>query len=169
MPARRLELGGPFDPLLTLGPLVRGPYDPTFKLGAREAWRATRTDDGPATLHLEFLGAAVRAEAFGPGADRVLAALPELLGETDDRTGWLRRHPVVERLDRRFVGLRLPRTGAVFEALLPAILEQKIHGVDAQRSYGRLVRALGEPAPGPARLRLRVPPDPRRLAALPYE
>jgi 3-methyladenine DNA glycosylase/8-oxoguanine DNA glycosylase len=58
------------------------------------------------------------------------------------------------------------RSGRVFEALLPAIIEQKITSAEAQRSYRRLIGAYGEDAPGP--LGLRLAPDPARLAALPY-
>src|SRR5207237_9037101 len=72
---------------------------------------------------------------------------------------------VMER-HRHHPGLRLGRTDLVFEALLPTILEQKVPGVEAWASYARLVRALGEPAPGSAGLLL--PPSPRRLLATPY-
>jgi 3-methyladenine DNA glycosylase/8-oxoguanine DNA glycosylase len=51
------------------------------------------------------------------------------------------------------------------EALLPAVLEQKVTGAEARRSYRRIVRAFGEPAPGP--LNLLLCPEPDRLAATP--
>ena len=54
------------------------------------------------------------------------------------------------------------------EALVPTILEQKVVGIEARRSYAHLVRALGEPAPGPAGAAgMRVPPSPGTLAATP--
>jgi 3-methyladenine DNA glycosylase/8-oxoguanine DNA glycosylase len=52
------------------------------------------------------------------------------------------------------------------EALVPAVLEQKITGDEARRVYRALIRAHGEPAPGPFGLRLQ--PTAARLAALPY-
>ena len=55
---------------------------------------------------------------------------------------------------------------AVFEALLPAVLEQKVTTVEAKAGYRALVEALGEPAPGP--VRLKVPPSPQVLARTPY-
>jgi 3-methyladenine DNA glycosylase/8-oxoguanine DNA glycosylase len=73
---------------------------------------------------------------------------------------------VVAGAHRRLPGLRIGRTGAVVEALVPTVLEQKVQGIVAKRSYARLARLLGEPAPGPAPLLL--PPEPDRLAALPY-
>jgi 3-methyladenine DNA glycosylase/8-oxoguanine DNA glycosylase len=50
------------------------------------------------------------------------------------------------------------------EALLPAVVEQRVAGLEARRSWAGLVRLLGDRAPGPAELLL--PPDPARVAAL---
>ena len=47
----------------------------------------------------------------------------------------------------------------MLEALVPAILEQKVVGLDAQAAWRRLVRQHGTPAPGPGPTTLRVPPD----------
>ena len=58
------------------------------------------------------------------------------------------------------------RTGAVWEVLLPAILEQKVTGTEAWRGFRGLVRTHGEPAPGPGGLR--VPPSAAVVAGLPY-
>jgi 3-methyladenine DNA glycosylase/8-oxoguanine DNA glycosylase len=52
------------------------------------------------------------------------------------------------------------------EALVPAILEQKVTSYEAHQSFAKLVFALGEPAPGPAGLR--VAPHPSVLAEQPY-
>src|SRR5581483_1659939 len=60
--------------------------------------------------------------------------------------------------------LRIPRTAAVFEILVPTILEQKVVGIEARRSYAQLVRRHGERAPGPVRLRL--PPSAATVASL---
>ncbi|MEO8462505.1 MAG: hypothetical protein ABI555_04785 [Chloroflexota bacterium] len=68
------------------------------------------------------------------------------------------------------MGLRIGRTGAVFEALFPAILGQKVTGREAGSAYRELTRTHGEPAPGPiaAQLGLRLQPAPEVLAGLPY-
>jgi 3-methyladenine DNA glycosylase/8-oxoguanine DNA glycosylase len=63
--------------------------------------------------------------------------------------------------------MRIARTGAVAEALVPSVLEQKVTGTEARRSWRALVRRLGEPAPGPAPPGLTVPPAPDRLATTP--
>jgi 3-methyladenine DNA glycosylase/8-oxoguanine DNA glycosylase len=96
----------------------------------------------------------------------MLEGAPDLVGASDDDGGFVPRHPVLADLARRLRGLRIGRTGAVVEVLVPTILEQKVQGVAARRSYARLVRLLGEPAPGPAPLLL--PPSPAAMAALPY-
>lgn len=155
----------PIDLKLTLAPLRHGNADPTIVLSASEAWRATRTPEGPATLHLEVGEGAVRAEAWGPGAGWALETCPELIGQ-HDRHGWAPPHSVVRELHRRLRGLRVSRSSAVFEVLVPTIIEQRVSGADARRSYRRLVRRYGEPAPGPCKLSLQPTPD--TLAALPY-
>ena len=69
-------------------------------------------------------------------------------------------------LHHRFAGLRIGRTEAVFEALLPTVIEQKVIGAEARSGYGRLIRSLGDPAPGPAGMT--SPPGAARLARTPY-
>ena len=110
--------------------------------------------------------------AWGPGAERAIAAAPDILGARDDLTGWEpRAHPVVAEIDRHFPGLRMVATGAVFEAIVPTVLEQKVTSAEAHETWRRMVWAWGEPAPEPAMPqapRLRLPPAPERLAAEPY-
>ncbi|TAJ99635.1 MAG: DNA-3-methyladenine glycosylase 2 family protein [Chloroflexota bacterium] len=171
MARRTLDLEAPIDLRLVLGPLLRGRGDPTLRLNAVAAARATRTPDGPATVLVEVRGNRLEAEAWGPGADRILDGLPALLGMDDDATGFdPSLHPVVARLARRLPGLRLGRTGAILEVLVPAILEQLVTGAEASFAFRTLVRRHGEPAPGPvaAAQRLRLQPSPEALAALPY-
>lgn len=160
-------LGGPFDLALTLAPLRRGRGDPTIRLAPGRAWRATRTPAGPATLALVQGPGVVSAEAWGPGADLAIEGVPRLLG-LDAPPPTLTSHRIIDEVARRFPGLRLTRSEAVLESLVPAILEQKVTGDEARRAWRRLVMRYGEPAPGPAEWRLRVPPAPDILAALPY-
>jgi len=162
---RTITVDGPIDLRLVLGPFRRGRLDPTMRIGADGAWRATRTPEGPATTHVCMSDGAIRVTAWGPGATWALDAAPALVGADDTNRGFAPRDPVVGDLQRRFPGLRIGRTGAVVEALVPSVLEQKVVGLEARRSYARLVRALGEPAPGPAGLRL--PPAPGVLVATP--
>jgi 3-methyladenine DNA glycosylase/8-oxoguanine DNA glycosylase len=46
----------------------------------------------------------------------------------------------------------------VLEALIPAVIEQRVAGKDAFAAWRRLVTKFGSPAPGPAPARMRVPP-----------
>ena len=156
---------------VVLGPHLRGPGDPTGRLATRSAIRATRTPDGPATLLVELRGPTVEAEAWGPGADRVLDELAALLGLLDDPGGFdPSTHPVIADLARRRPHLRIGWTNNVFEALFPAILEQKVTGMEASGAFRALIRKHGEPAPGPIATaqRLRLQPVPELLASLPY-
>lgn len=60
---------------------------------------------------------------------------------------------------QRMPHLRLGRTGRVLEALIPAVIEQRVPGADAFRAWRLLVTKFGTPAPGPAPDRMRVPPS----------
>jgi hypothetical protein len=158
----------PVDLALTLWPLRRGWGDPTIRAELDGSWwRATRTSGGPATTRFEPDGGGILVEAWGPGADRALDEAPALLGGGDVLEGFDPPRGIVRELHRRMPGLRITRSGAVLEALVPSILEQKVAGKLARASYRSLVLAEGEPAPGPARLRL--PPSAGRLAAMRYD
>ena len=165
--ARTLPLARPLHLGRTLGPVRRGRGDPAMVLADGECWRATRTPAGPATLHLRVAAGRLEARAWGPGGPWVLDHAGDLVGEGDDDGGFRPRHDVVRDLHIRLRGLRIARTGAVAEALVPTILEQKVTGAEARRSWRELVRGLGEPAPGPAPEGLTLPPAPERLAATP--
>ena len=163
----RLALRGPLDVGTTLGPLVHGRGDRTIRLARNEAWLAMRIGEGVATLHLALDGSsALTLEAWGDAAEAAIEGAADLVGEADEPGRLHAVHPVVRDLQRRNPGLRLPRTRRPFAALLPAILEQKVTGTEAFRSYAALLRRHGEAAPGPAQLLL--PPSGRTLAALPY-
>jgi 3-methyladenine DNA glycosylase/8-oxoguanine DNA glycosylase len=145
----------------------RGSGDPAFRIEPSGAvWVATRRSGGAATLFLQPVDGGVRVRAWGPGAAQAIGEAPAFLGTDDDPAALVPVHPAVAEGVRRGRGLRIGRSGAVFEALVPAILEQKITGEEARRTYRALVRAYGEDAPGPQGLRL--PPAPEVLAALPY-
>ncbi|WP_411106927.1 DNA-3-methyladenine glycosylase family protein [Streptomyces sp. cmx-4-9] len=158
--------GGPVDLGLTLGPLRRGPGDPTFRATPDgSVWRTTRTPQGPATLRVAAAGEEVRAEAWGAGSEWILDRLPVLLGSGDDPAAFVPRHRLLHASHRRRPGLRLTRTGLVMESLVPTILEQKVTADEAYRAWRRLVRWYGEPAPGPQDMY--VVPGPRTWAMIP--
>ena len=166
----RFATPGPIDLRLTLGQLRTGPDDPALRLDPDGVWLARRTEAGPATLRLYRDDAggdhAIAAEAWGPGAEAALAAAPGLAGLGDDPTPLVSHHPIVRELQRRFAGMRLPRTGQLVPALIPAIVGQKVTATEALRSYAALVRRLGSVAPGPRPLL--IAPSAESLAALPY-
>jgi 3-methyladenine DNA glycosylase/8-oxoguanine DNA glycosylase len=170
---RRWAPGRPVDLGATLGPMRRGSGDPTFRYdgpgSAAAIWRTTRTPAGPATLRVAVRPAdgEVVGTAWGPGATWTLDQLPVLLGADDDPAGFLPRHPVLRDTWRARPGWRVPRSGRVLEALLPAVLEQKVTGVEARRSWRELCWRFGEPAPGPAPAGMRVPPTPAVIRTMP--
>ena len=164
---RILVDAGPINLVRTLSIHRRGSGDPSMRFEVSgSTWRATRTPDGPVTLFIEAGRDRVRARAWGPGTGWALDRLGGLVGADDDPGALVPRHPAVAEAARRLAGMRIGRTGAVLESLVPAILEQKITGDEARRAYRALVRRYGEDAPGPPGLRLQ--PSAETLAALPY-
>ena len=161
-----LELTGPLDLVATLGPLYRGPRDPTMRLASRSVARAARTPEGPGSLVIDLGPEFATVRGWGPGARWLVEHAAALIGLDDDPSGFEPAlHPVVDRLARRRPGLRVGRTGLVVEHLLQAVVEQKVTGSEAFSAWRRLVLTHGEPAPGPTGLH--VPPAPERVAALP--
>jgi 3-methyladenine DNA glycosylase/8-oxoguanine DNA glycosylase len=165
---RRWRPAWPVDLTATLGPLRHGRADPTLRIGPDGLWRTTRTPDGPATIRYAVSDGHVLATAWGPGADRELESMPTLLGADDDPTGFAAQaHPVMAAAHRRHGDRwRVPRTTRTLEALVPAVLEQRVTGLEASRAWRRLVTQFGERAPGP-HADLRVPPDGHGWAAIP--
>ena len=157
----------PLDLGLTLRPLQHGRYDPMLRLTRNEAWRATRTPEGPASQHIRVTGSTVEVEAWGPGAEWLLEHAPALVGCADDDSDFKPDHSALRELHRINPGLRVPRSLAVMDVLIPTILEQRVTGAGARRSYRVLIRRYGEPAPGP--LGLHLLPKPKDLAAIPYQ
>lgn len=153
----------------TLAPLRRGLGDPCFLApGDGSIWRTSLLPSGPVTARISRAGTnAVQCVAWGAGAAQFVDMLPAMLGSEDDASDFVPRHPTVAAAQRRVPHLRLGRTGLVLEALIPAIIEQRVPGADAFRSWRVLVSKYGTPAPGPAPERMRVPPSAQAWRSIP--
>ncbi|MBW3561030.1 MAG: DNA-3-methyladenine glycosylase 2 family protein [Actinobacteria bacterium] len=156
----------PIDLQQTLGPLRIGHHDPTIVLSPGDVWRATRTPEGPATVHLEARDGRIDVEAWGDGAAWALEAADDLIGLHDDPAAFDPGPGLLRDLHRRNPGLRIGASAAVLELLVPTILGQKVTGIEQKRAWNGIVRRYGEPAPGPRELI--VPPAAATLAELPY-
>ncbi len=143
---------------------LRGTGDPTLRFTPDGAWRTTTTPDGPATLRITVTAGQVRVQAWGPGAVWAGERVPCWLGADDRLEGFDPcGHPLVDRLHRSSTWLRLGGTGRTWDALVPAVLEQKVTTIEAHRVWRALLRLAGDPAPGPAPEGMRVMPSARRL------
>ncbi|MGH3438573.1 MAG: DNA-3-methyladenine glycosylase family protein [Sciscionella sp.] len=152
---------------LVLAPLRRGRGDPAYQLAEGGVpWLAANTSEGAVTLTLRRDGEDILARAWGPGAEWSLERLPALLGGRDDDTGFVAHHEVVARARRRMPGLRLGACGRVWDVLLGAVLEQKVTGYEARRSWRELCRRFGTPAPGIAPDGMYVPPSADAVRAI---
>lgn len=159
--ARTVKFPGVVSPGITLAPLRRGPGDPCFQVSDDGAiWRTSLLPSGPVTARISRAASdAVECTAWGSGAAEFLDVAPALLGADDDASDFVPRDATVAAAHRRVPHLRLGRTAQVLEALIPAVLEQRVPGADAFRSWRVLVTKFGTPPPGPAPKRMRVPPS----------
>lgn len=159
--ARVWEPDHPIAARLTLSSLQRGPGDPCHRVTNDGAiWRTSRMPSGPVTYRItQESPRSVTAQAWGPGADELIAGLPDLLGANDDPASFRPAEPRLREAHRQLAGLRVPATGRVLEALVPAVLEQKVVGADAFASWRRLVVRYGDQPPGPAPSGMHVAPD----------
>ncbi len=166
---RSVVFSGPVSPALTLMPLRRGRGDPCFHVAADGSmWRTSLPPTGPVTARITRPAAdAVDVDAWGPGAAEFLDGAPALLGAFDDDAGFAPQEPTIALAQRRVPHLRLGSTSRVLEALIPAVLEQRVTGIDAFRAWRLLVTKFGTPAPGPAPAHLRVPPGAQMWRRIP--
>ena len=148
----------------------KGAGDPTYRIEQGRHWRGIRTPVGPVTLAVQPLNTngVILAEAWGQGAEWVLDQLPTMLGADDDPSGFTPHHPQVGRALKEHPHWRIDRGNLVWQALMPAIIEQKVTGQEAFGGFRRLVHFHGERAPGPgAALHLWVAPGPQTVRMIP--
>jgi 3-methyladenine DNA glycosylase/8-oxoguanine DNA glycosylase len=168
---RRWRPDWPCEPYDVLRPLRRGGGDPTFQRDPDGVlWRSSLSPDGPATVRIARhapLGE-IEIAAWGPGSAWVLDRAPAMLGADDDVSSFDPSSPLVRAAWTRNPHWRVPSTGRVLESLVPAVIEQKVTGLEAWTGWRRLVWRFGEPAPGPgAERRLRTVPGASTLTSIP--
>jgi 3-methyladenine DNA glycosylase/8-oxoguanine DNA glycosylase len=156
-----VQFDGPVSPSLTLSPLRRGRGDPCYHDAPDGAiWRTSLMHSGPVTARItKSAPNTVDCEAWGLGATEFIEALRAQVGADDDASGFSPTEPTIAAAYRRVPHMRLGRTDRVLESLIPAVLEQRVYGMDARRAWRSLVSKFGAPAPGPAPAHMRVPPS----------
>lgn len=142
--------------------------DPTFRKGRGHFAKAILTPDGPGTLRLTWSGDGdVLAESWGEGSHWLLDRAPDWVGLNDDVGGFdPTLNARVADLWRRQPGLRLPASGVIWQEIALVLLGQRVTTQEAAKSWNRICRRWGEPAPGPCDLIM--PPAPDTIAALSY-
>lgn len=160
METHSVAIDGPLDLRNTLRPL-HGRF-------AEDGWWLTaRTPAGPGTLQVRRSRERVEGRAWGVGAGWLLDRLGGIAGLGDEPSSFVTDDPIVGDLHRKHPGRRFGRTDLVFDSLLVTICGQKVTGSEASSAMRGLYRRFGDPAPGPNE-RLRLPPDPERMAATGY-
>ncbi|QUR65897.1 DNA-3-methyladenine glycosylase family protein [Mycobacterium spongiae] len=152
-----------------IAPLRRGRGDPCFRV-TRDGtiWRTSLLSSGPVAARISRTAPdAAHCIAWGNGAEEFVDVVPAMLGADDDPSDFVPREPTVAAAHRRLPNLRLGRTGHVLEALIPAVIEQRVPGAAAFRSWRVLVTKYGTPAPGPTPTGMRVPPSAQVWRSIP--
>lgn len=146
--------GWPVNLRTTLSVLQHGSTDPVIRLSPSGFWRTSMTPDGSGLQRITVNANTreVTCQAWGDGAQWLADSLPALLGADDDPEGFdASLHPLVADMWRRHgAGFRVPRSQRVAESLIPAIIEQRVTGLEARRAWAWLLRRYGSPHPGPA-------------------
>lgn len=142
--------------------------DPTHRSAPGAFAKAVLTPAGPGVMQLAWNSSGdVDAEAWGSGAEWLIDRVDRWVGTNDDLCGFdPAAHPKVERWWRDHSGLRLAALGVIWQELVLVLLGQRVTTEEAARSWNRICRTWGEPAPGPADLML--PPTPDVIAGLTY-
>lgn len=157
---------GPFDLARTLGVLQRGANDPTVRVIPGEAWICFQYDGAATSVRVRHrsAGSPVEFSVWGEAAESVLPSLAALVGAQDDWSpfdspAFISTLPhLVKEARRRHPGVRFPATGRLFDALVPAILEQKVTGMEARYAWAYLVNRFGSAAPGPVPRGMKIAP-----------
>jgi 3-methyladenine DNA glycosylase/8-oxoguanine DNA glycosylase len=155
-----IPIDGPLDLRATLRPLHG-----TFSSDGW--WLTARTPEGPASLRVRRTRDELIGDSWGEGSGWFVARLGPICGLEDDPTSFVTDHPLVAGLHHRHPGWRFGSSGLVFDALVRGIVGQKVTGEEAIAAMRGLNQRFGDPAPGPNQ-RLRLPPDPERMADAPY-
>lgn len=142
-----------------------GAYDPTTRVEERAVALALRTPEGAASVSVVQRGSSLEIQGWGDGARWLVPHLPGILGLDDDPSAFTPEDGVLRKLSRQFMGTHLPKFPRVFDRLVRVTLLQVVTWQEACRSWGRLVRELGEDAPGP--LDIHVPPSVEKLRSTP--
>ena len=160
-----LAIEGPLDLAQTMALIGMSPRDPSFRVVGRDiVGLATNTPLGAASARFAHRGASIVVDAWGDGAEHVLARANTLTGLHDRPLAFAPEHRALAALVRRFAGLRLSAGADPIETAMHAIFGQRITSDEARQSWWRFARRYGEAAPGP--LELFTPPRAEIVARL---
>lgn len=159
-----VDLDGPYDVARSI-PSVGTVTDPTWRADAGAVDLAGRTPEGPVGARVHRTAGGLTVDAWGRGARWFTSRAPALAANHDDPRPLHFGHAGLDETNRRHPGVRHAATGLVVDALLARVLGQRVLATEAARSWARMCRDLGGPAPGP--LGLLLPPDHEQLARMP--
>ena len=142
-----------------------GAYDPATRIEENAFALALRTPEGAASVAVSQRNRTLEVQGWGEGAQWLVPHLRGLFGLEDDPSSFTPKDGAVRKLWRQFGGTHLPKFPRVLDRVVRVTLLQVVTWQEACRSWGRLVRELGEDSPGP--LDVRLPPSVETLRSTP--
>jgi len=142
-----------------------GAYDPATRIEENAFALALRTPEGAASVAVSQRNRTLEVQGWGEGAQWLVPHLRGLFGLEDDPSSFTPKDGAVRKLWRQFGGTHLPKFPRVLDRVVRVTLLQVVTWQEACRSWGRLVRELGEDSPGP--LDVRLPPSGETLRSTP--
>ncbi len=132
-------------------------------------WWSTQTPEGVGLLAFREAGSALRADAWGPGADWMTGRFAALVGDRDHTAedfadAFAGEHPFVRRALAAVGTPRLGATGRWYEALATSAIGQRVVAADAKTSRRRLAWRFGDSSLGGP---LPAFPEPEALLGIP--
>lgn len=169
----RLPLPPDFDLAWTLGFLAartvpsmeaveEGEYRRTLRTGGRTVTLALRRGSGRGGAALEVRAA---PDLSQEEVRRLVTRMFDLDADLAGFRALAATDPVLSRIVPRRPGIRLPQLLDPFEGMVRAIIGQQVSVAGAATTIERLVRLLGEPAPGLDGIRLLAFPTPEAVAS----
>jgi 3-methyladenine DNA glycosylase/8-oxoguanine DNA glycosylase len=147
--AEVLPLTGTLDLVGTCRPMIDAAGDPAWEVSAGRVRRGLNTPDGPAGIDLRLTEDGLEVTAYGDGASWIAPRVPRMVGLEDSSEGFEPRlHPLVGRLAATRPWSRIGASLRLWDAVVPVVLGQRVTVGEARRSWWRLVRRHGSPAPG---------------------
>jgi len=121
-----------------------GAYDPTATLSEGHFRKSFVTPSGVCSVRVAAVERGVEITCEGAEAGQKLAELVSSFEVDDGHETFLPEHPLLRRLRRDQIGLRLLRVPWLFDVACGAVLQQRVRFADACKDWRNIAERFGE-------------------------